>query len=328
MWRWLFLRLTRLTLSKRLEFQPLRQVPRRPGSGLLPGPLPGKRAPGQRIQRGQQRSLHRVPFGFALGLGLGLGPVARGVPLFLGGDQLILVQLAIIRRRQPLGRVKFGGGIGGTARGKVCPRSQIRPRIDPRHLRQHPVKLPRIRRRRVIIGHRLVQPPQMRQQQPRVIAPPRGDLFAVIPDRLFHPVDRPVSQRIHRHFARQHLCRRPAPRKIHVPPPQFIGRSVAHPGQQTGPPHIPLFRQMRQEPHLAFGRPAVRTQEPVIPGSRRRRIYLPGTGRGTARRAVEGFRPLLLQLRQQPGRIPFPRNPHIPRQGHPPPPKPRPLRRV
>ena len=225
--------LTHLTLSKRLEFQIAQPVHRVLRLWLMP-----RR---QGIDGVGQPGVLRIPLGHGFGPRGGNGLVMRlgiaGLPgLTLGHRRGRIVA----QPGPPPGRVHMIGA-----------RPPIGVRVQPGHVGQHQIEAPRIVHGGFVVLGDPVEPPQMRQQQPAVVAHPRPDLFAAMEHRLANPVDRAVGQFLDRHFAPQQLRRRPAAREGRIAPPQQIGRRAADPHHRAGPPDIALFRQRFQEPHLA-----------------------------------------------------------------------------
>ncbi|QSR15809.1 hypothetical protein CA833_01105 [Novosphingobium sp. KA1] len=107
------------------------------------------------------------------------------------------------------------------------------------------------------LRRRPVEPRQMREQQPRIEAPPHRHLLAVVEHGLLHPVERPHRQHLLDMPPRQHQRRIPPERKQSVPPPQHIGRLPRQPHPRAGRAHVAFLRQPVQEPHLALRRPRI-----------------------------------------------------------------------
>ncbi|MDF2638126.1 MAG: hypothetical protein K0R64_1110 [Novosphingobium lindaniclasticum] len=95
----------------------------------------------------------------------------------------------------------------------------------------------------------------MRQEQPRIIAPPHRHLLAVIEDRLLHPIERPRRQHRLDMPPRQPQRRLPPLRESRIPPPEQIGRLPRQPHPRGRRPHVALLGQMMQEPNLPRRRP-------------------------------------------------------------------------
>ena len=254
----------RLELDRTTRFRaPLHTLPqhrihRREGPRLPAVPLGRRHRPALRLPQ-IGRVAHVLP---------GVDRIEPGLPLSL--RQRIAQRRDIVRplRRQhrvprPLAR---------------STRQDHLARSLPRQQRQHLVKARGMRARHGLL-RRPVEPRQMRQQQPRIEPPPHRHLLAVVEHGLLHPIECPRRQHFLHMRPRQHQSRRPPLRENAIPPPEHVGRLPAHPHPRRRRAHIALLRKMMQKPHLALSRP------PIVK-------VLPGTGRGTIRRMVEGTRPI------------------------------------
>ncbi len=200
----------------------------------------------------------------------------------------------------------------------------------------------------------------MRQQQPRIIAPPHGDQLAAKEHRLFHPFQRAFGQHRLGMLARQHQRRPPPLRKKVVPPPREIEPRTRNPHPPGSHPHVAVPRQFIQKPRLArrgqnrIARPRKPAAKPLPdqkPLTRRKPLPVgEGLGWGNGAkipRIPASVQPPLpnppLKGREQPpvraersrdtcspcartGGIT--RQPDIPRHRHPPPPEPLPALRL
>lgn len=125
---------------------------------------------------------------------------------------------------------------------------------QPRQRGQRGIERARLRRSGPIRLAQLVKPRQMRQQQPRIKAPPGCDLLPVIEHRFFHPVQRAFRQHRFHMPPRQH--QRPAPRQIEcaIAPPRQIDPRTRHPHPRRRHPHIAVARQFINKAEFDGGR--------------------------------------------------------------------------
>ena len=126
------------------------------------------------------------------------------------------------------------------------------------NLAEHRVKLPRrrcgCRPGRVRVCAQLIEPRQMRQQQPGIEPPPHRDQLAPVIDRLLHPFQRALGQHRLGMIARQHQRRQPPGRKPRIAPPRQVQGRAVHPHPRRRHPDIAVTGQRIQKPHLALGR--------------------------------------------------------------------------
>ena len=200
----------------------------------------------------------------------------------------------------------------------------------------------------------------MRQQQPRIIAPPHGDQLAAKEHRLFHPFQRPLGQHRLGMTPRQHQRRAPPLRKQPVAPPREVKAGTRNPHPPGRHPHVAVPRQFIQKPRLARRgqnriagprKPAAKPLPDQKPLTRRKPLPVgEGLGWGNGAkipRIPARVQPPLpnppLKGREQPpvraersrdtcspcARIGgIPRQPDIPRHRHPPAPEPLPALRL
>ena len=79
-----------------------------------------------------------------------------------------------------------------------------------------------------------VEPPEMREQQPRVVAAAMADQLAPEPHRLLYPFQRPIGQNRLRMACGQHQCRVPRLRERLVAPPRLVGGMARNPRGGAG----------------------------------------------------------------------------------------------
>lgn len=208
------------------------------------------------------------------------------------------------------------GAVRRQARAGVVPGKvgNMRPHILPRDDRQRLVEtlaqpLDPLRRR--------IEPREMRQQQPRIMAPPHAHQLAAKPHGLLHPIESARRQHLLDMRPRQHQRPLPPLRKSRVAPPQQIRRSPAHPHAGTSRPHVALLGKVMEKPHLAI-------RVPSRVGDMR--VVLGGVG---GRRGREDTRAIALALpglfrcaRSQASARLLARNADIASPGNPPPPEP------
>ena len=125
----------------------------------------------------------------------------------------------------------------------------------------------------VLVLRLAVEPGEMRQQQPRVVAPPRRDHLAVIIDLFLDPVQGPAGQHVLGLLPRDHQGRVPTLRKDPAGPPHPIDRLVRHAEARDRHTHLPAIGKPPQEGSLN------RTSEPRLGGPR-----------GVARKGFDGRR--------------------------------------
>lgn len=203
------------------------------------------------------------------------------------------------------------GAVRRQARAGVVPgkvgymRAHILPRDDRQRLVETLAQpLDPLRRR--------IEPREMRQQQPRIMAPPHAHQLATKPHRLLDPVERPRRQNLLDMRPRQHQRPLPPLRKSRVPAPQQISRSPAHPHAGTSRRHVALFGQPVEKTHLAAGVPGG-VGCVTVKGVRR--------GRGGTR-VIALVLPGVFRRARSHWRAPiFPRDTYIPSTGYPPPAK-------
>lgn len=226
-------------------------------------------------------------------------------------------QIGLARRpaqHRPAGPIALLGGFGQTGhRPQQCVEGQRR--VFPRLLCPRPAQP--------------VEPPQVRQQQPRIEPPPHRNQLAAKEHRLFHPLQRAFGQHRLAMPPRQHQRRPPPFGKQPIPPPREIEAGPRDPHPRRRHPHVAMPRKLIQKPRLAL-----RGQDGIV-----RKVPLPGQkplpvgeglGRGfhaSSKRQAASAGPHLpnppLKGREQAGLIP--RQPDIPRNRHPPAPKPLPV---
>lgn len=140
-------------------------------------------------------------------------------------------------------------------RGVLARRGRLRRQRfgQPGNLAQRRIEGPRLRRRLAVLGAQLVEPREVRQQQPRIEPPPRGDLLSVIEHRLFHPVERPLRQHRLRMPPRQHQRPAPCPVKRPIPPPRKVQPRPRNPHPRRRHPDIAVARQRIEETQFDRG---------------------------------------------------------------------------
>ncbi len=94
--------------------------------------------------------------------------------------------------------------------------------IELAHHAQHRIEVPGRPHRRRVLGAKLVEPRQVRQQQAVILAPPHRHHLAVVEHRLLHSVERPFGQHRLRVIARQNQRRPPSRCKGQVAPPRQV----------------------------------------------------------------------------------------------------------
>ena len=111
------------------------------------------------------------------------------------------------------------------------------------------------RQRGLDLGPRLnlVEPREMREQQPVGIAPPVADFLAVVEHRLLHPMHRPLGQRFFRDGARRKRGRIPQLRERGVTTPLAISRLPRDACAFAGERDIAVFGEVVEEPRFQLG---------------------------------------------------------------------------
>lgn len=123
---------------------------------------------------------------------------------------------------------------------------------QPGQLAQHRIEPPRRIGGAVILRAKLIQPREVRQQQPRIEPPSHGDDLAVVEYLLFHPFQRAFGQHRLGMVARQHQRRAPARAKRRVAPPREIEPGTRDPHPRGSDPHIAVAREFIEEAELAL----------------------------------------------------------------------------
>ncbi len=100
----------------------------------------------------------------------------------------------------------------------------------------------------------LVEPGEMREQQPRIIAHPAADRLATVEDRLARAVHRAVGEHLLGGIARQDQRRLPPLRQRGIAPLVDIGRLRRQPNRGAGQADIAVRGEVMKEPHLPRGR--------------------------------------------------------------------------
>ncbi len=228
---------------------------------------PGKRERGDRqadlgdggVDRGAGARVPGVPLG-ERGLEPG-GVLVRGL-VGLGGAPGLHVRLPpLVRGLGELRRGAIGPDLarGGEQRLGLVPGAQVR-HVGVRRFagdaRDQFVEALGQQPRVGLLG-RLVEPGQVGEQQPRVIAHLGAHLLAPEPHRLGRPVERPRGKRLRRHLARQHQRRLPPGPEHPIPPPREIARLVRQPDARRRCAHVPGLGKVMQERRLARGCPGV-----------------------------------------------------------------------
>lgn len=219
-------------------------------SGGSAGPLP--QAIHQRL--GPLPPAIPVGFGLAPGAAVGAGAAAFGGLVDVigpgGGEERIVVALA---RSLPGGLLGNIGGRGAEQGGEQLVEPPGAARGDP------------------VGGAAPVEPGEMGEQQPAVVAPPPGDLLAMIEHRLLDPVERALGQHLLGMIARQHQRR--------IPPRGEPGRTAAadidrlrrDAHRSGGIAHRPAGRQRLEEAGLAIRGEGVVAGFAIVRFARRRK---------------------------------------------------------
>ena len=229
----------------------------------------------QRVDRRPQRAVVGIPL--ARGA---LQQLARIDPRRLRLVSRIGQVIGARRPDQPraIARIVLLGGFG-----QACHRAQQRVEVRPRRA------LRRGGGGTFPLPAQPVEPGKVRQQQPRVIAPPHRDQLAVKEHRLLHPFQRAFGQHRLGMAPRQPQRRAPPLRKQRVPPPREVQAGPRDPHPRRRHPHVPMARKLIQKPRLArrgehgIIRPAQSAAKPlpvggVADGALRQRL---GWGNGT-----------------------------------------------
>ncbi|MBD2841475.1 hypothetical protein [Erythrobacter rubeus] len=90
----------------------------------------------------------------------------------------------------------------------------------------------------------------MRQQQPRIEAPPHRDDLAVVEHLLLHPVHRARGERFFRMFARDEQRRVPGPRKVRASAPHAVGCLMRNPRRLRRAAHLAAIGKAAEESRL------------------------------------------------------------------------------
>lgn len=185
--------------------------------------------------------MQRGPGGVPLAKGRALGRrrLARSIPAHPGLPARPRARLlALVRRRRRRGH----GEIGDRGEQAVEIPGDRGPGAGAARLRL---------RLRLVLGAELVEPRQMRQQQPRIEAPPHRDHLAVVEHRLLHAFKRALGQHCLGMGPRQCQRRAPAGGKSGIAPPRQINPRTRNPGPRRRHPNIAVARQLVDKAGLA-----------------------------------------------------------------------------